>query len=748
MECLFLHIYEVGVEIALRFEKTPGYSSDANHDLMQLFAFCGVKFGNLFAIADIGKPPEEGPSNSKKKSSANNNNTDKNNNSQRYRTMSGTGALDAFRQKTGFFDPSNEIVPENVQLKTFNIISKSDMSPPNADDQFQEAPKTSAVSNISPLVDPSSGFLNEFPKDLIPQRPDELPSLNNIFRSRSSEPTETMEEIRNLDLLVTTSLASKHKMDLSKHALNHEELIDFWHSAAERHDIPYPLQILNSLDTSYTMPSFTKGSSQNGPANASNANDKVNPKPLPKVEGNPNTQQSIQSSNTSPYVPENSNASSHTNVLTNFIKNYQTYRSDSVTQKTPNNHMNVVQNISAQSFEPRNIVHSSDKTSTDARINPTNQLGSIINSNDNINSGNNGILNDEFNNVNDLNNRRLSTFSFEQFLDEFAEKEWALNNATDSNIDRRSSWWDVYNKFPPTSINSPLSPGAPLMQTPPNDSSQASSSSQNSAQTSSNLSSIISQPSNFSFGVPAGSAIPNPNFSDAAIQKPEQDLKSASSNEGLFTASSRILPKPQKLGVSSNDPHLGPCSYTSLYKTPINIASREDLQRIAAEVLNSNQIVQNTKKYMCATTPYNNNAPYGVPQMSELFFQCALCCVLKHYIQNDIPFLENVFKPDFSKNEQFYISRILSALRLGVSVNKNKWFGKIEDDAKYPGYTGPSALEKKYNQLIQSGVFVDPIKFVCMLENYTVCLGSVPRVETKQLDQLITQLIQNQPPRH
>lgn len=192
--------------------------------------------------------------------------------------------------------------------------------------------------------------------------------------------------------------------------------------------------------------------------------------------------------------------------------------------------------------------------------------------------------------------------------------------------------------------------------------------------------------------------------------------------------------------MSSSPPKALPGNDFSLpvYMTPSKTVpgmqtfiSREELQAAARDYLNS------------APLPSAQPEPAIYSELSERIFRCALHWVLRYYADGNFTVLERIYSNSFSKTEHFQITRVLSALQVGVSVNNSKWVGKIEDDALFPGYLGPAKIQERFMlakmQLAQRGLDIDEDAFVQAISKTTYCLGSIPRVSSTLLESALSE---------
>lgn len=178
-------------------------------------------------------------------------------------------------------------------------------------------------------------------------------------------------------------------------------------------------------------------------------------------------------------------------------------------------------------------------------------------------------------------------------------------------------------------------------------------------------------------------------------------------------------------------------SMFSAYKSPYSLVNRSDLQDAARQYLEC-----------CDGDLYNSTSPalqqpinpiYN--EFSERFFRHSLMRVLQCYVNNNYTELNRFFHGDFADNEHFFITRSIAGLRMGVSVKKSMWHGKVAEDEQYPGFWGPIKIEQvieeekrkaeeSSNKQGQDSISIEIDLPLLMdnLANVSSCLGTLPRV--------------------
>lgn len=197
---------------------------------------------------------------------------------------------------------------------------------------------------------------------------------------------------------------------------------------------------------------------------------------------------------------------------------------------------------------------------------------------------------------------------------------------------------------------------------------------------------------------------------------------------------------------------LSATDFFTTYSGPYMVLSRKDLIEASHSYIES-----------CNNDPYSTqNQLMSQPlnpvymEFSERYFRHSLTSVLHFYVRGNKDELERFFHGEFFANEQFYITRVLTALKMGISVNKSKWFGKVDDDKQYPGFWGPAKIEEvlydnkaKAEEVLNKGklsrdkvsIKVDEHSLIEKFTSITVCLGTVPRVRAAAAEKEIKRIL-------
>lgn len=114
--------------------------------------------------------------------------------------------------------------------------------------------------------------------------------------------------------------------------------------------------------------------------------------------------------------------------------------------------------------------------------------------------------------------------------------------------------------------------------------------------------------------------------------------------------------------------------------------------------------------------------------ISETIFRRCLLYLLQCYVTYNYKELERVFSKEFCKNEAYNISRIITAVRLGFQYKSYRWFGHIDDDSQFPGYSNPENVEKYFRKAQSVGIKLDKDRFLALVCRHAYNLGNVPRI--------------------
>lgn len=799
---------------------TSAASPESGHDLMQLLAFCGIRFGNLLSLAGLGQEHQERLLNSRRKASDSVFSSKLNERSRYSQHASALptppsheSGLEALRTRTGFFnsadvstddilnavnanfspasqDPKlrdiagttkpqqkplpNSNLPEGNTDSNADLSRSSNASPALQDNNRQHAAKptpnaanSSAKSSVSPLVDPSSGFLNDFPADMIPPYIQQQPSRHlkdaagnavshpmseamaaaihnnpHLFQSRSDSPTLTMDQLRQIDL-ASKSLDKNSQMDLSQNSLSREDLAKFWSTVANRNGRTLPA-VLSKLDVSYTMPtriphpsdSMSESSASSGRMNSSSTLTSGDTSVSPQQFSNESELQSMN-------VNEVFKSFYRARERTDFSNDYNVFRNISLQSVAPSTHSEADVEQSLRSSppldEPMKDTPSSKAPGTPSfeqileemnTYNFSTILGGGASANHSSTSGPNADV--------------LAAVS-------------AVNTIGDSDsasVPQRSrtpSLLDIYYQYQQQQQQQqqPRQDSADERNQSDTSSLQRSSRMRNSDE----LRSIEAPLPEHFHSFPQSSGLPKNFKAGVHVTVPRNlpplsvyDFIPRQNSVGSFES---IQNKPSEPPVSTPPPGFDsvpmssspPKSLGGEFALPVymepsqtipgthTFISRAELQAAAREYLNN------------APLPSVQPEPAVYSELSERIFRCSLHWVLHYYAKGDFAMLERTFSSSFSKSEHFQITRILSALQIGLSVSKSKWVGKIEDDGLFPGYYGPVAMQEQFMvrkmQLGQHGLDIDEDAFVQSVGRSTFCLGSIPRVTSTLLDRAL-----------
>lgn len=185
-------------------------------------------------------------------------------------------------------------------------------------------------------------------------------------------------------------------------------------------------------------------------------------------------------------------------------------------------------------------------------------------------------------------------------------------------------------------------------------------------------------------------------------------------------------------------------TFFSSSKSPYSYIERNDLIEIAQMYLDSCQ----GDYFNSRMSAFQHPVSPVYSEFSERFFRHTFLSVLKFFVADETTELTRFFLGDYAENQQFYITRIIIGLKMGVSIKKTSWTGKVENDDQYPGFWGPVKIEEYYlgekqkveqvlNKENKDGnkivIEVDEEVLIDNLAKMTMCLGTIPRVRVSNV---------------
>ncbi|KAG5370134.1 hypothetical protein CJU90_1475 [Yarrowia sp. C11] len=124
--------------------------------------------------------------------------------------------------------------------------------------------------------------------------------------------------------------------------------------------------------------------------------------------------------------------------------------------------------------------------------------------------------------------------------------------------------------------------------------------------------------------------------------------------------------------------------------------------------------------------------PVILDRLCERIFRRALFEVLTAYIQGNKEKLHRFYAHGF--HEDFSIPRVITCLKLPISVSGSYWSGKVDEDSNFPGYMGPVAVENEYLKAKAHGAKIDESILMEQLTLHGVNLGELPRFRIEHVE--------------
>lgn len=124
--------------------------------------------------------------------------------------------------------------------------------------------------------------------------------------------------------------------------------------------------------------------------------------------------------------------------------------------------------------------------------------------------------------------------------------------------------------------------------------------------------------------------------------------------------------------------------------------------------------------------------PVILDRLCERIFRRALVEVLTAYIHADKDKLHRFYAHGF--HEDFSIPRVITCLKLPISVSGSYWSGKVDEDSNFPGYMGPVAVEAEFLRVKAQGVRIDESILMDQLTLHGVNLGELPRFRQEHVE--------------
>lgn len=607
------------------------------------------------------------------------------------------------------------------------------------------------------------------------------PKNSSLFPSRSENPSAAMDQIRQLDISTVQQLQS----EALNSTVSLRDIRNFWHSVAAKNGHPKPPLILNYLDVSYSIPSSKKDVSLLQPENAENSlldqNVSQNFPAPTNVSDIP-----VSSTSTTDFFKSLNSVRGRQNVLTQDIKVFNNISSQSVAPPTfsPSNnlnHPNVDRPCPLGLVSPTPTFNSNDSPdsynkspgSSYSSQSPSTSYGLQSKSDNQGVSGRESVCRDGAlvtgsaslesvvanpDNSGFIDNSQMLVFqgngpSFSDGIHtdnpmdlKLAPRQDCAQMFGDNNVynlqgiktePTNQITWGLYQQQPQFQLQSfrdpsqqqrhqqvMIQPGASMPVVNPSFSIP-------------NSLPDISFLDTIKMGLDAKSSpfIANDfdaHVNDGNMRTLEQAKAQARKHLADLVPTFRAMSSPPSTCTSAS-------KFFSYSKSPYSYIERNDLVEIAQMYLDSCQ----GDYFNSRMSAFQHPVSPIYSEFSERFFRHTLLSVLKFFVRNETTELTRFFLGDYTENQQFFITRIIIGLKMGISIKKTRWTGKVENDDQYPGFWGPVKIEEYYlgekqkvEQILNKDnkdgnnivIEVDEELLIDNLTKMTMCLGTIPRV--------------------
>lgn len=188
----------------------------------------------------------------------------------------------------------------------------------------------------------------------------------------------------------------------------------------------------------------------------------------------------------------------------------------------------------------------------------------------------------------------------------------------------------------------------------------------------------------------------------------------------LNAAPNQMIPSIQPEIPRPPSPNPIPLIYR--YKIDINSVEKSELRRTALQILDGT---------IKSTIKIENH-----DSIAESLFKSCILHLLQAFAFNNDAALQRIFK--FRPiNEIYTISRIITALRVGLQYSTVQWPGRLDDDTQFPGYCGPTGVERIYLEAEASGARLDRDRFLGLVCHNAYSIGNLPRVSYNDIQSAI-----------